>query len=65
MANLRQEPPLDLFPTDDEIAERAYELCFLVRDSDEPRSYVDAAEAELLDRAARRALLATKPGRAR
>jgi hypothetical protein len=59
MANPQREPPLDLFPTDEAIAERAYELCFFERDTSASGRYVDVAEAELLDRAADRALLPT------
>ena len=63
MAKSLPEPPRNLFPTDEEIAERAYELCFVLRYSDqEPLNYVDVAEDELLDRAATRALV---PARSR
>ena len=65
MAKPQREPPRNLFPTDEEIAERAYELCFVARDATrEPLSYMDVAEDELLDRAATRALQA-KPRRTR
>jgi hypothetical protein len=52
----RASPPAGVFPTPDEIAERAYELCA----SDEVRGrditeYWRRAEDELLDLAARRA----------
>jgi hypothetical protein len=63
MAKPLPEPPPNLFPSDEDIAERAYELCFVLRDPlEEPLSYVDVAEDELLDRAARRALV---PARSR
>lgn len=62
----RDEPPGDLFPTDDEIAELAFERCFSLRDTgDDALGYLDAAENELLDRAAKRALLTIKPRRSR
>ena len=58
MAKPSHEPAPNPFPSDEEIAERAYELCFVLRDSlEEPQNYVDVAEDELLDRAARRALV--------
>jgi hypothetical protein len=58
MAKPSHEPPPNPFPSDEEIAERAYELCFVLRDPlEEPQNYVDVAEDELLDRAARRALV--------
>jgi hypothetical protein len=60
MSDDRRQPPRDLFPSDEEIAERAYELSFLERDADQPENCLDAAEAELLDRAAKRALLLPK-----
>ena len=49
--------PIDLFPTEEEIAQRAYELCFVVRmPCDNTLGYLHLAEQELLDRGARRAL---------
>jgi hypothetical protein len=53
--NRRREPPKDVFPTEDEIAERAYEL-LLHRSSaaDGLTDYWRLAEAELLERGARR-----------
>jgi hypothetical protein len=50
------EPLPDPFPTDDEVAERAFELCFVVRSSClDGVGSLQAAEQELLDRSARRA----------
>jgi hypothetical protein len=64
MAKRLPQPPRNLFPSDEEIAERAYELCFVLRDTiEEPLTYLDVAEDELLDRAARRALLPVRSGR--
>jgi hypothetical protein len=64
MAEPLLKPPRNLFPSEEEIAERAYELCFVLRDArGEPLNYVDIAENELLDRAARRALLPVKSSR--
>jgi hypothetical protein len=57
MPDNRRRAPRDPFPSDEEIAERAYELSFLEREADRPSNYLDAAEEELLDRAAKRALL--------
>ena len=60
------EPPLDIFPTEDEVAELAFERCFVARDGgDDALGYLLAAEDELLDRAAKRALLTIKPRRPR
>jgi hypothetical protein len=62
----RDDPPRDLFPTDEEIAELAFERCFSLLDAgDDALGYLDAAENELLDRAAKRALLTIKPRRPR
>jgi hypothetical protein len=48
---------VDPFPTEDEIAQRAYELCFVVRMTCLDRvGYLQAAEQEFLDCDARRAL---------
>ena len=61
MAKPVPEPPNNPFPTDEEIAERAYELCFVLRDHiQEPLNYVDVAEEELLDRAATRAVMPSR-----
>jgi hypothetical protein len=56
--------PDDVFPTEAEIAQRAYELCFVDRrPCDDHRGYLDVAEQELLDRGARRALRLADPPR--
>ena len=56
----RGEPLPDPFPTEDEVAERAFELCFVVRSSClDGVGYLEAAEQDLLDRCARRALQST------
>jgi hypothetical protein len=50
-------PPKGIFPTDDEIADRAYEM--IVTGASAPTAVVDywkLAEAELLERAAARAI---------
>jgi hypothetical protein len=64
---MRKRPrqvPDDLFPTEAEIAQRAYELCFVARRlSVDHRGYLDLAEQELLDRGARRALRRANPPR--
>jgi hypothetical protein len=57
---MRKRPrqvPTDVFPTEAEIAQRAYELCFVARRlCVDHRGYLHLAEQELLDRGARRAL---------
>ena len=64
MVRPRPEPPRNVFPTDEEIAERAYELCFVLRDpSGDLLNYVEVAEDELLDRAAKRALVPARTHR--
>jgi hypothetical protein len=56
--------PDDIFPTEAEIAQHAYELCFVDRrPCDDHRGYLDVAEQELLDRGARRALRSANPPR--
>jgi hypothetical protein len=52
-----RQVPNDVFPTEAEIAQRAYELCFVARRlCVDHRGYLQLAEQELLDRGARRAL---------
>jgi hypothetical protein len=51
-----RKPPRGLYPTDEEIAQRVYEM-FLERTwTFESPDYWNIAESELLDRAARRVL---------
>jgi hypothetical protein len=59
------QAPNDVFPTEAEIAQRAYELCFVIRRlCVDHLGYLQLAEQELLDRGARRALrLAAGDGR--
>jgi hypothetical protein len=57
-ARTSPEPPDGLFPTEDEIAERAFELCFVHREVGTiTRGCLQMAEKELLELAADRALL--------
>jgi hypothetical protein len=60
MAKRGPRPMPDVFPTEDEVALRAYELFLLERN---PRkvlaNYWRIAEDELLERAARRALISS------
>ena len=55
MTRHRKYPPRDVFPTDEEVVQLAYQLC--ASDSNHrggPANYLRAAEDELLDRAFRR-----------
>ena len=61
-----RQAPNDLYPTEHEIAQRAFELCFVVRrPCIDPLGYLHLAEQELLDRGARRALRFANPRRLR
>ena len=64
MRKRRRQVPTDVFPTEAEIAQRAYELCFVARRlCVDHRGYLHLAEQELLDRGARRALRNTNSRR--
>jgi hypothetical protein len=51
-----ERPTANVFPSDEEVAQRAFELCFRDRAADGQGDYLRMAEQELLNRAARRAL---------
>jgi hypothetical protein len=65
MRKRHHRAPHDVFPTEAEIAQRAYELCFVNRRlCVDHHGYLQLAEQELLDRGARRAMrLASGDGR--
>jgi hypothetical protein len=59
MAKRSAEIPRDLFPTEDEIVERARELCLQRRSRPtDVRACLKTAEQDLLERGARKALRA-------
>ena len=59
-----RQAPTDFYPTEAEIVQRAYKLCFVVRrPCTDPLGYLHLAEQALLDRGARRALRASAPRR--
>ena len=65
MSSFRDEPSGDVFPTDEEIAERCFQM-MIRRESDAITDFWRRAEAELLERAARRVVRRDPPsGRVR
>jgi hypothetical protein len=55
-------PSPDPFPSEDDIAQRAFDLCFVARTPCPDRvGYLQAAEQELLDRSADRTVRQARP----